>query len=386
MGFDINEYFETYGHDLERSERAQIGASVRRLEEWFKHWGLVLLDCYDSIAADSAALVPADPDIPRLAGQTALYEMLSGAIQGQQWDRVLVFGTGDTVPRRSYRPFQQLFQIFLEVRDTPCTLDQALQAVSQRRPPFAQAARLDDSTPGLFWDRLLQVLPPCPEEGPWPSVLEDLLYQLGQCRALFYGRESHRAEALRTRLEQFWLERDAQAAKAAPPPPSPVSPEDFVRRWRFDYRPWAVRELLAEAFPEVGAAYPGDDLLAVTAGEILGETYQRDPALAIRMWRLVLDTAQARLSDPQAAKEMIWDLMDLTWVDSYVDPLLPVPILDALEADEGFARQILQSAYVGKAHEILLEACAAAGRQDQARRLEALLEASPYRAAAAQAT
>ena len=97
------------------------------------------------------------------------------------------------------------------------------------------------------------------------------------------------------------------------------------------------------------------------------------------MWRLLLDTASGPLKeDPEAAEYLLYDTIDgvlqsRAWPRQ--DHLLP--LLNHLEGDDTFARQVFQSAYAGDPQARLLEACDALGKEDLKNHLLSLLAENP---------
>lgn len=143
--------------------------------------------------------------------------------------------------------------------------------------------------------------------------------------------------------------------------------EAMVRRWDFTDNEDAIRDLLLAAFPGAASYVEADDL---GAEELLGAAYEKNPDLAVQMWRKVLDVAQEHLQEPERAEYLLCDLMGNIWYGS----ISLWFILKAMKQDENFARQVLESAYVGYPQEELLKACDDSGEPELKAKLTSLLE------------
>ena len=81
--------------------------------------------------------------------------------------------------------------------------------------------------------------------------------------------------------------------------------------------------------------------------DLLRETGEEDPALALKMFRVLLDTAQEKLMEPEVAEHLIgYDLLELC--QYFKNEQMERQILKELEEDETFARQLFQSACEGE--------------------------------------
>ena len=150
--------------------------------------------------------------------------------------------------------------------------------------------------------------------------------------------------------------------------------EDMVRRWDFSENEWACRDLLIAAFPEAVRHWSTEELSEMDAMDLLVETYEHDPETAIQMMKLLLDTAESHLQDPEAAYFLLGnELYDLC-LSGYIRPML----LDHLKADDRLARQLFQSAYVGSPQEDILLSCSQMGERDLRQKLLDLLACNPF--------
>ena len=147
--------------------------------------------------------------------------------------------------------------------------------------------------------------------------------------------------------------------------------EAMVRRWDFTENEDAIRDLLLATFPEAAAYVKADGL---GAEELLGAIYEKNPDLAVEMWRKVLDVAQEHLQEPEQAEYLLCDLMGDVWYGS----ISLWFILKAMKQDEAFAHKVFDSAYVGHPQEELLKACDASGETELKAKLTALLNINPH--------
>ena len=150
--------------------------------------------------------------------------------------------------------------------------------------------------------------------------------------------------------------------------------EDMVRRWNFSEDEWACRDLLIAAFPEAVRRWSTDELSEMDTMDLLVETGEHDPETAIQMMKLLLDTAESHLQDPEAAYFLLGnELYDLC-LSGYIRPRL----LDHLKTDDRLARQLFQSAYVGSPQEDILLSCSQMGERDLRQKLLDLLACNPF--------
>ena len=164
------------------------------------------------------------------------------------------------------------------------------------------------------------------------------------------------------------------SAEEAPRSFSRTELEDMVRRWDFSENEWACRDLLIAVFPEAVRHWSTEELSEMDAMDLLVETCEHDPETAIQMMKLLLDTAESHLQDPEAAYFLLGnELYDLC-LSGYIRPRL----LDHLKADDRLARQLFQSAYVGSPQEDILLSCSQMGERDLRQKLLDLLAYNPF--------
>lgn len=150
--------------------------------------------------------------------------------------------------------------------------------------------------------------------------------------------------------------------------------EDMVRRWNFSEDEWACRDLLIAAFPEAVRRWSTDELSEMDTMDLLVETGEHDPETAIQMMKLLLDTAESHLQDPEPAYFLLGnELYDLC-LSGYIRPRL----LDNLKTDDRLARQLFQSAYVGSPQEDILLSCSQLSERGLRQKLLDLLACNPF--------
>ena len=150
--------------------------------------------------------------------------------------------------------------------------------------------------------------------------------------------------------------------------------EDMVRRWNFSEDEWACRDLLIAAFPEAVRRWSTDELSEMDTTDLLVETGEHDPETAIQMMKLLLDTAESHLQDPEPAYFLLGnELYDLC-LSGYIRPRL----LDHLKTDDRLARQLFQSAYVGSPQEDILLSCSQLSERGLRQKLLDLLACNPF--------
>ena len=147
--------------------------------------------------------------------------------------------------------------------------------------------------------------------------------------------------------------------------------EAMVRRWDFTENENAIRDMLLATFPEAASYDEANDL---GAGELLGAVYEKNPELAVEMWRKVLDVAQEHLQELERAEYLLCDLIGDVWYGSISLWFM----LKAMKQDENFAQQVFGSAYVGYLQEELLKACDDSGETELKAKLTALLDVNPH--------
>ena len=369
MPYDLTEYFRRFGTDIAAAEHQTIQKNRRRVQQWLFERGGVLCGKFDCVVQSAQQLAPAYPNIDGLARMTAIHSMLSGIIDGGLWWYSVFLGGGQMVSRSFMRPFQQLLQVLLSVRTAPCDFSQAQQAIDSEIPLFEQEAKLTRVDCGTFWKCLIASLPPyVPGGSSDPKELYDLLYALEDCYTLFSDKSgSPYLDDLWDALDWHWQSYTVFHVDRA-------AAEDAVKRWDFAERPDAMKELLIAVYSDELRRFSPEVLFHANESEILEEVYQKDPVLAIRMWRFLLDTAEAHLQEPEAAQYLLWEIIDF----ALFPPYSLCPILKELAGDPRFVRQVFGSAYVDFPHLFLLDGCAACGQPELREKLLLTVSENPF--------
>ena len=282
-----------------------------------------------------------------LLGRTLLYEISAGIRRG----------SGPPDAQR-----QQELEQFLRKTpglglDTPA--ESILNAV-RSGTLYRQEGALSKEFCGTFWRELLAALKPEQYYGGRPEGLSALLYELGYAYAYFddtsknkFDAALERKDALIDAFYSHWQERvllHPDAARAKQLLASGVLPKDQD----------ICRDILVTEFPEEAAAYALDDLEDTAWEDLLEDVFERDAPKGIRMWCALLDIAAPYLVfDPALSEALLpgWNVLNAP------SPHTAEAFLDAL-ADESFARQVFQSAYIHDLQCDLLALCRTFGRPE----------------------
>ena len=148
----------------------------------------------------------------------------------------------------------------------------------------------------------------------------------------------------------------------------------MVARWDFSENPLVCRDLLLLDFPEVCDHWSPEELEEMDTMDLLGETGEFAPETALKMVKLLLDIAEDHLQEEEAARQFLgWDMEDVLQNDR----VLPL-VVEQLEWDDRFGRQLFQSAYVGRVQEVILQTCGEMGKGELQQKLLDLLEQNPF--------
>lgn len=137
MGFDLSEFYEIYGHDLEVEARQEQQRFQQRLLGWVQTWSNTLCSLYDTAVNRVRTLAPEDWPLADLVSQVVLYWSLAGAQEGNQWNRTLTCGDGEMVSRQYSKPYPPLLYTLMAHRAFPATFDAAAQSIVQGGRPFS---------------------------------------------------------------------------------------------------------------------------------------------------------------------------------------------------------------------------------------------------------
>ena len=228
MGFDLSEFYEIYGHDLEVEARQEQQRFQQRLLGWVQTWNNTLCSLYDTAVNHVRALAPEDWPLADLVPQVVLYWSLAGAQEGNQWNRTLTCGDGEMVSRQYSKPYPPLLYTLMAHRAFPATFDAAAQSIVQGGAPlFYREGALRSGVCGTFWQKLVPHLPPYRPYQMWPQPLETLLRTLTQCYGIFSGQDTTAVyEDARKTFQALWSTLSLRQ-------PDRARAEDAIRRWDF---------------------------------------------------------------------------------------------------------------------------------------------------------
>lgn len=259
------------------------------------------------------------------------------------------------------RTFLQNYPIF--------TYEDFQKAVSHGTPIFFREFSISGEDMGTFWQNLLPQLPSSDTDGDFPDWLTDIFAGWSLVEHLFLGgsedliytaiTEMFHSHWRRYRMTHFPID-DLRSS---------------IQRWDFDENEYiCCRDFLIASFPEAVSSFPPENLEEMDVAEILEAMAEAQPRTALNMMKLLLDTAQDHLMEPEAAQALLGEMLyDLCLNSSFLPVLLP-----QLEKDETLARQLFQSAYADYPQEYILESCQDWGLLSLAWHLKALLGENPF--------
>ena len=219
----------------------------------------------------------------------------------------------------------------------------------------------------------------CPHCGS-PVMVRGNRWECGWCGDFGSTSSLFRSEQAKLVPEkstpQITLSFTVSVEDTTPPPRHFTRTElvDMVRRWDFSENEWACRDLLISDFPDAVRRWTADELEDMDTQELLYETGDSDPQTAVQMMKLLLDTAESHLQEPEVAEQLLgWDMCDLCR-----NQFVQAPLLKQLKHDDRLAQQLFQSAYVGTPQEALLDACDWFGEAELKKHLYSLLTQNPH--------
>ena len=226
---------------------------------------------------------------------------------------------------------------------------------------FREEAALSETDCGTFWTELLSTRP---VEDYYnhvdPDGLFELFSELSSAYAYFGGKkdeEMGEAQDYRNTLEEAYhahwqnkvlLHPDAERAKR------------LLAQGKFPDYEDICREILLVEYPEEVPHESAQDFDDLSWESILDDVCASNTAKGIQMWRRLLDIAEpAMKNDSETAEEL---LPDWDWLDSPSHDQV-IPLLAAL-GDERFVSQLFESAYIGRLHLDVLNACRSCGQEE----------------------
>ena len=236
-----------------------------------------------------------------------------------------------------------------------CKPQKVLDAAKAGTPLFGDEAALSETKCGIFWQQLIAALPPYYDDDHQPDAIEPFFDCVDACFSTFAdsdrSRERHN-ELMSAFEDQHLLLNPGQD-------PADINP---------------YRDLLVERFPEVTQAWSETALAELDERDILTHFWAVDPALTVQMWRCLLDADGVDLHDPDTANRLVRLAMAEVW--DWRGNL--TPLLDELERDSRFAKQLMQCAYVGVPQKYIFRTCVSEGRTQLLESLLTLLKSSSY--------
>lgn len=175
---------------------------------------------------------------------------------------------------------------------------------------------------------------------------------------------------------QITLSFTVSVEDTTPPPRRFTRTElvNMVRRWNLSENEMATRNLLIADFPDAVQRWTTEELEDMDTQDLLYKIGDSDPKTAVQMMKLLLDTAESHLQNPEVAEQLLGcDMYDL-----FQNQFVQAPLLKQLKQDDRLARQLFQSAYVGSPQEALLEACDWFGEPSLKAHLQELLKQNSY--------
>lgn len=278
------------------------------------------------------------------------------------------YGMSQALCAPAARSRQNLRRLKAICRHAPCcTAEEVLTAAQRGRPLFADQFLLTPEALGTFWVQLLPKLPQYLPHHLWPQPVWLLTEGLSQVETFFTGQDADAlADQFRRVFARHWQQFPLRH-------PDRDALTDAVRRWDFSENEWACRDLLVAAFPEAVRPWSRDELLEMDTMELVLHLARRDPATAIQMMRLLLDTAEDHLQEEAPAEHLLgWCFYDLLLDEKVLTLLIP-----QLEQDPRLARQLFGSAYVDLPQEEILDTCRRMGRTALAQTLQEILDQNP---------
>lgn len=283
------------------------------------------------------------------------------------------------IARGEYNPFLSMVGSMCQLYGLPCTPGDMERSFRTKTPLFKQEGVLNKGECGTFWKELMTCLPPN-TTGAGTAYAEPL-------RVFFIQIEQLYMELWGKQAKQFFLDTpfsyhhqlysmlrgDVEDLKTTIRQESSTDTQYHFTK--------SYRDLLTASFPEVAQWV---DLRAIAhrdEGALIEETYKKNPTLAIAMWQLLLDTAEERLGDTVVARRLLCIEIagripqQEAW---HCDHGFYDPILDALESNDHFAKQLCQSAILDGDFMSLLVICCVRGRIPLMEHLRKLVLQSPY--------
>ncbi|WP_297720066.1 hypothetical protein [Intestinimonas sp.] len=370
-----NWYLSTFGHDMEMAERKKVSQMEANWEDWLNGAAQVVRNAANIFLESAGMLLP--PNSKKLAWQTLLYQMMAGLVEGNQWNISEHTNTNMFVGNRVFYPYRALAFDLAKISGQ-CSEHELEKAILRGAPLFSDVGALTAEHCGSFWRQVIMQLPPYNEESE-PEIqggkLESLSYAPGFSSELQSGIENMVTSLFP--LASFFAGATEDAADRR----NTRFLNYFVLHWRtiqgvYDipsFFPGISAKQLQVEFPSL-REWNIEELSEECGPNHIEEMYRTNPRRTIELWRSLVSTTEP-LTEPEQAEDYFYQLEEI-WFSSEDDPELLRPILDALR-EEGFARQIFQSAYVNYFHQNIIHAARACGEDPLAEHCLSLLLQNP---------
>lgn len=241
-----------------------------------------------------------------------------------------------------------------------CSFPDFQKAISAGTPISSREFSLSREALGAYWQNLLPGLPSYETFSAWPDWLTDIFEGWSEVEGLFLGSPADEVfPALKEMFNAHWCLHRMTHFQTH----ELIS---AIERWDFSENEYACRDLLIAAFPEAVRFLSPEEQTEIDVGELLLTTADSSPKTAIKMMKLLLDTAEKHLQDPDVAQVLLDEMLYDLCIDASFAPFL----LAQLEKDDSLAKQLFQSAYVGFPQECILEACRECGALSLEQRLK----------------
>ncbi len=241
---------------------------------------------------------------------------------------------------------------------------------------FENEAALSENECGVFWQRLLSCLPPETYWGDTPKGLEGLMEELSSAYAFFAAKGC--ADEIITEQQnyerQLWDSFYIHLRERALLHPDGERSKELLALGRFPKKEDICRSILLAEYPEEFLHESLDEIEFSPWCSLLEKVFSRAPEKAIKMWRLLLDSACHSLKAiPKTAEQLLpeWEWLALPEKEQ------AHALLNALN-DPLFAAQLFQSAFIGMLQLDIIGLCLSFGRHELGARLCKTALANPH--------
>ena len=374
-------YFATYGVDMEREEQRK---KAQETALWNDRLGQMMdaaRSSAESVVRAAQRLLPDRADAKELAWKAMLCQITAALKEGTEWKIAWRTHVGQMVSNSVVYPVQAVARDLMEVSGLFAPKEAGRMALPCR-VLFQEVGELVQARPcGTFWREIILRLPPYDKE--YPPEFEDG----SLCLTLPWDEqgENDAAEDALTELLQEMIRLtvffgDAESADHDLRGNRMLN--CFCGHWQqirgnyINFSDSSVKRM-AEQNPALYDEFEAEELADMYSGEVLEQLYSRRPELVIAIWRSMAGTDEP-IDDPEQARRFL-DEMEWLWQSEYEygDAERLRPLLDELGRDDGFARQICQSAYVSCDQQSLIMAAADCGKFALAEHLFSLLMKNP---------